>query len=127
MSSIDTPQTFDWYAESEWRIIFFDDLLYNYKDKYKYVADPTKKINENGHAYFNTLSQKEQVIIQYLVPLDCWFSMIIYPSLAVKNEAQHSDEIRELITKIKGRGCHCPIDERKNLPIELDLDACRNF
>jgi hypothetical protein len=124
MSSKETPQTFDWYAESEWRIIFLEKLLNN-----EYILNPRDKKNIDEYNYFNALTPDKQKKLRYLIPLDCWFSMIIYPSLSVKNEAQDSDEIRKLIRKIKDRVFFrpCPGDEIKNQPIELDLDACRNF
>jgi hypothetical protein len=125
MSSRGTPQTFDWYAESEWRIIFLEKLINN-----KYILDPRDKMNiDEYNYYYRDLTPEQQKHLRYLIPLDCWFSMIIYPSLLVKNKAQNSDEIRKLIKKIKDRVFfrHCPGDEIKNQPIELDLDACRNF
>ena len=62
-----------------------------------------------------------------------WLSMIIYPSLAVKNAAFQDDKLRDLISTVKKKDFR-PKDcnevgglEKKNCPIELDLDACRNF
>jgi hypothetical protein len=102
MSSRDKPQTFDWYAESEWRIIFLKKLL-----KDRYIVNPKEEINNKEYDYYNDLSPEQQKQLIYLIPLDCWFSMIIYPSLSVKNEAQESDEIRNLIKEIKKqRGRH---------------------
>jgi hypothetical protein len=51
--------------------------------------------------------------------------MIIYPSLAVKNEAYRKKDLRDAIKEIKKRGAFK--DEQENWPIEMDLDACRNF
>ncbi len=64
----------------------------------------------------------------YLIPLDAWFSMIIYPNLTVKNKAKEDKEIQELIKTIKAkRTLGCTPDEQENYPIEVDLDACKNF
>jgi hypothetical protein len=52
--------------------------------------------------------------------------MIIYPSLEVKNKAQQDDSngIKQQIKIIKDKYKSI---EGGNWPIELDLDACRNF
>jgi hypothetical protein len=65
----------------------------------------------------------------YLLPLDAWFSMIIYPLPEIKIAAGESDEIRELIRKVKETTFvgNPPPYEKKMWPIELDLAVCRNF
>ena len=63
---------------------------------------------------------------EYLIPLDGWFSMIIYPSISIKNSVQTNQEIQELIKKVKQKGGVIKL-ERNNWPIEIDLDACKNF
>ncbi|MFA5156808.1 MAG: hypothetical protein WC532_05390 [Candidatus Omnitrophota bacterium] len=91
----------------------------------------------------------------YLIPINPsrWFAMIIYPSLAVKVIAERDPDIRRIINKLKsGResvdGMEATISkdwpsgvssvgaigkaksaslEDFNLPIQIDLDACRNF
>jgi hypothetical protein len=75
--------TYDLYSESEWRILFFDDLLKSGK-----IKDPGDSANKKEHAYFNSLDSTQQKRLKYLVPLDGWFAMIIYPSLPVKNGVQ---------------------------------------
>ncbi|MBU4233249.1 MAG: hypothetical protein KKD99_06695 [Proteobacteria bacterium] len=114
---------YDFYGESEWRIIFSKELLG------RYIIDPNDEINIKEHKYFDKLSIIEKNKLRYLIPLDYLFSMIIYPSLEVKNMAYQSDDIRYLIKEIKERkfSNHFIKDESKNMPIELDLDACRNF
>jgi hypothetical protein len=126
------PHTLNYvfYSESEWRIIYFDELLTrkltkNPKEKYL-VIDPRDERNKDEHKYFGSLTQKEQNRLKYLIPLDGWLAMIIYPSLAVKNMAQ-SKEIRKLIKNVKKSRNIGNKDEKKNWPIEIDLDACRNF
>jgi hypothetical protein len=130
MNSSLKPLNYDLYSESEWRILFFEDLL-----KSKRLVDPRDSANVPEHRYFNSLTQDQQQQLKYLVPLDGWFGLIIYPALAVKNMAQwdESSGIRDEIRKIKGRadrgnnveGLKNPT--RGNWPIEVDLNACRHF
>jgi hypothetical protein len=121
----------NFYGESEWRILHFKELEADGK-----IVDPRNSANKEHHAYFNSLSQDKKDKLKYLIPLDGWFSMIIYPSLKIKNRAQWNEEngIRGLIKAIKskpgddGNRVEGPEDPRKgNWPIEVDLDACRNF
>lgn len=124
MNSKDKPITYDWYSESEWRIIFFRELLAR-----KLIIDPRDHENIEANEYFLSLSAEEQNKLQYLIPLDGWFAMIIYPSLDVKNKAQQerSNGIKNEIIRIKDLNDHGNRVEGRNWPIELDLDACRNF
>ena len=123
--------TYDLYSESEWRILYFEELLKSGK-----IIDPRDSANAEAHAYFNLLEPHQQDKLKYLVPLDGWFAMIIYPSLRVKDHAEWDSAygIQEQITRIKinpddhgnrVEGLSNPT--RGNWPIELDLDACRNF
>jgi hypothetical protein len=116
--------TYDFYAESEWRIIFFKELLIK-----GLIKDPRDTQNEKENKYFNKLTLKEQTKLKYLIPLNGWFAMIIYPSLAVKNKAQQDDTtgIKQEIKRIKNLKDHGNKVEGKNWPIEVNLDACRNF
>lgn len=116
---------YDFYAESEWRIVYFRELL-----SQGLIIDPRDSKNEEEHEYFCTLSDTERNKLQYLIPLDGWFAMIIYPSLEVKNRAQQdtSTGIREQIKRIKEKiNDYGNEVEGKNWPIEIDLDVCRNF
>ena len=116
-----TTLNYDLYAESEWRIIYFEELLTN-----SLIIDPLDKKNEKEHEYFKKLTPEEQAKLKYLIPLNGWFAMIIYPSLDVKNKAQQDNSpcgIKKQIEQIKERDDI----EGKNWPIEIDLDACRNF
>jgi abortive phage resistance protein AbiGi (putative antitoxin) len=115
---------YDLYGESEWRVLYFKELLTK-----KLIKDPRDSSNVDEYNYFNSLASKEKDKLKYLIPLDGWFAMIIYPSLDVKNSAQQDsskgilDEI-ERIKKLHDRG---NVVENGNRPIEVDLDACRNF
>jgi hypothetical protein len=115
---------YDFYSESEWRIIFLHELLNS-----KLIIDPRNPKNESAHSYFQTLPPEQQKKLRYLIPLDGWFAMIIYPSLDVKNKAQqdNSSSIVQQIERIKDLNDHGNRVENKNWPIEVDLDACRNF
>lgn len=122
--------TYDLYSESEWRILFFDKLIKTGK-----IVDPRDSANAKEHAYFNALEPEQQNQLKYLIPLDGWFAMIIYPSLTVKNRAQWGDGngVVEQIRRIKSNPDHGNDVEglsnpvRGNWPIEMDLDACRHF
>lgn len=74
---------YHFYSESEWRILFFEELL-----KMRKIIDPSDPANEKEHAYFKSLTPREQEKLKYLIPLDGWFAMIIYPSGQVKNACQ---------------------------------------
>jgi hypothetical protein len=90
--------TYDFYSESEWRILFMQELLSR-----RLIIDPRDAGNSAEHAYFKSLSEQEQQKLKFLAPLDGWFALIIYPSLDVKNAAQQerSHQIVEEINRIK--------------------------
>lgn len=119
-----TTLNYDFYSESEWRIVFFEELL-----KQKLIIDPRDPQNTKEHTYYQTLTRDEQNKLKYLIPLDGWFAMIIYPSLDVKNKAQQdtTNNIQAGIERIKNLPDHGNKVEDGNWPIEVDLDACRNF
>lgn len=116
---------YDLYSESEWRILFFQELL-----EKRLLIDPRDDRNTEEHAFFNSLTAPEQKTLKYLAPLDGWFALIIYPSLHVKNKAQQEDSarIRAEVARIKNnQRDHGNRVEGGNWPMEIDLDACRNF
>lgn len=116
---------YDLYSESEWRIIFLQELL----DR-ELLVDPRNESNAEANAFLRSLSAVEQGQLKYLAPLDGWFAMVIYPSLDVKNMAQQGDAflIKQEIHRIKSNpNDHGNKVEHGNWPIEVDLDACRNF
>jgi hypothetical protein len=116
--------TYEVYAESEWRILYFQELVKTGK-----IIDPRDSANSAHHAYFNTLPPRHQQKLRFLVPLDGWFAMVIYPSLPIKNRAQWDNDykIREQIIRIKSSPDHANRVEGGNWPIEVNLDAIRNF
>jgi len=115
---------YDFYSESEWRIIYFKELLEN-----KLIKDPRDSKNVKEHEYFNSLAPEDQSKLKYLIPLDGWFAMIIDPSLKTKNKAQQDEStgIKQQIARIKNLQDHGNSVEGGNRPIEVDLDACRHF
>lgn len=102
--------TYDLYGESEWRILATSTELIK-------AVSPEECID-----YYQCLSASEKSKLKYLLPIDNWLGIIIYPSLKVKKAVCENDKIRELIRKIIGQSF-----ERDVWPIEVDLDACRNF
>jgi len=124
MNRSGNPLTYDLYAESEWRILFFQELL-----RKDLIKDPRDPQNEKENEYFNKLTPEKKAKLKCLIPLNGWFAMIIYPSLDVKNKAQQDDSIgiKQQIKRIKDLNDHGNRVEGGNRPIEVDLDACRNF
>lgn len=124
MNRSGNPLTYDLYAESEWRILFFQELL-----RKDLIKDPRDPQNEKENEYFNKLTPEKKAKLKYLISLNGWFAMIIYPSLHVKNKAQQDDSIgiKQQIKRIKNLNDHGNRVEGGNMPIEVDLDACRNF
>jgi hypothetical protein len=95
----------------------------------KLIKDPRDNRNTKEHQYFNSLTTEQQTKLKYLIPLDGWFAMIIYPSLETKNRGQQDENggVREQIARIKSLQDHGNKVEGRNRPIEVDLDACRHF
>jgi hypothetical protein len=120
--------TYDFYSESEWRILKNKELL-----NMNFIIDPNPRDTKNTkeHDYFQTRTPDEQANLKYLIPLTGWFAMIIYPSLDVKNEAQKDRKYIEVIRDIKNSVLNSldgvRNDEALNWPIEVALDDCRNF
>lgn len=117
-----TKLVYDFFRESEWRIIYIEGLKKN-----GLIIDPRDSKNKNEYNYFKQLTSREQDKLEYLLPLDQWFSMIIYPSHDVRNKVQNdsSNVIASAMKLIKSRPKNGI--ESKNWPIELYIDACRNF
>lgn len=132
----DTTMRYDFYDESEWRIIYSEEIALRLSN-----SDRSKTLNtivpkEKFTAEFQQVIQNIPSGPKALIPInDPWFAMIIYPSLAVKIAAEADPEVRSLIRQIKP-GTKLPKEfdkrnpawlEKHGKPIELDLDACRNF
>ncbi len=131
----DKTWKYSFFDESEWRIIYSKIIEDGLKTlKQDNIVKLFRKIEEVDNEEFkNDLKNVDNKKPEYLIPLDYWFAMIIYPNLGIKVEAEKNDEIRKLIEQIKPRK---PLEkkinrlvsyERYSKPIEIDLDACRNF
>jgi hypothetical protein len=119
-----TRLSYDFYSESEWRIVYSDDRI-----KSDMVIDPRDTKNQGVCQYFSELPSDAQTVLRYLLPVDGWLAAIIYPSIDAKNRAQDpSSGIPELIRKLKAdKHDHANTVEGGNYPVEMDLDLCRNF
>jgi len=108
---------YDWYAESEWRIVVAQKAteFVSYEE-----ADKVAK------QYVNS-TDPHRSKFRYWVPLDGWLSCIIYPSVTLKARAWEDAGIRNEINRIKTARNHANRVERGNMPVEMDLDLCRNF
>lgn len=138
IKSKDSTFEYKYYDESEWRIIYSDEiknmaLKLNGMDIADFFKKPSEIDDDKFHKY---LVDNKCDPPEYVIPIkDRWFCMIIYPSLAAKIEAESDQEIRELIKAIKPDSpTNKPYNktnpaqwEKYNKPIEIDLDACRNF
>jgi len=122
------PLTYDLFSESEWRIIYSENIKEKLKrkapDRLSLFVDPKESDDKELKQFYDGIQGKKP---EYLLPLDGWLAMIIYPSPEVKIEAKKN--LYPLIEKVKSRKTTtvCPDYEYKMWPIELDLDACRNF
>ena len=117
-----TTLDYDFYAESEWRMVYHDDLLAN-----NLLLDPRNGSNTREAAFFRSLSERDRGKLKYLVPLDGWFAVLIYPGLEIKNEALRDAHIRSLIKRIKTKEDNGNRVEGGNWPVEMCLSDTRFF
>lgn len=121
MNSADDQPNYDFYAESEWRII------YDHEQKNrKKVVDHRQNSNFQLDNYLKSLPHTTNDKLRYLIPLDGWLSCIIYPSVSLKNRAKRDKHIIDEIERIKGDD-HGNLVEEGNWPVEMDIDLCRNL
>lgn len=114
-------EKYNFLYESEWRIIFADWL----EHKSLLAIKPTEV---EGFPY------KEAKRLRYVLPVKSkWLALIIYPSIQILHAAQKDQSLRARLRKIKceespsGHSLKTGGYEGSVLPIELDLDSCRNF
>ena len=127
---IKTPKDYKYYNESEWRIVYSEEikeeLIKNNLNEINNLFDsPFDQEEKERFEFFSGLKPKKAP--SYLMPLDPWLAIIIYPNLNVKNKALTDKEIRGLLDVISQRKTRTGCPERGCKPIELDLAACRNF
>jgi len=143
--SSDISMVYRYYDESEWRIIYSQEIEEHLKQQNKTGIMKHFKKPSNLECYIN---ENNSCKPEYLIPirdkesvLDEWFALIIYPSIQVKVEAESDKDIRDLlnkrpnnetkeieIKKIKNLNYNKTAPwEKYNKVTEIELDACRNF
>jgi hypothetical protein len=133
MSQDRNPQgyiAYDLYEESEWRVIYSEKIKSKMPiHKQKYFIDPKDPAAGKYYEFYKNLMTPEKP--DYLVPIDEWLALIIYPNLQIKNESFEDKKIRNLLTQLKGPektfAEGIPQREVINFPAELDIGAIRNF
>jgi hypothetical protein len=126
---------FNFYDESEWRIVFSEDIKKRLdelgEDKKKKIIEqfvnPREWAVEEANEFKRNVGNNSWP--EYLLPLDAWFSMIIYPNPYVKIGAKKDNDLRKLIEKVKKKNfvSNPPDYEYEMMPMEIDLPSCRNF
>ena len=123
---------YSYYDESEWRIIYDDQIDAQLKANGKGVtAKLFEKVTATSHPPEISASPK---MPGYLIPIDGrWFAVIIYPSIAAKARAHADKVIQSLIDDFKptypgtGDSTVSADYEDYNRPFEMDIDACSNL
>jgi hypothetical protein len=139
--SPEEDMNFDYYSESEWRLVYRDDFKSSF-------IDPKDQTKIDHHAFYNNLLRENKRTPDYLIPLNFWLAVIIYPCPAVKILAEQDEEIRQLIAKTRCKGIDqyknvfqqekgkqeklknlaaCSVGESFMMPMEIDLDTMSHF
>ena len=124
------PLTYDLFSESEWRIIFSENIKKKIQsrcpDRLSRFIDPKETKDQELLDFYNNIQGKKP---EYFLPLDAWLAIIIYPCPEVKNKVHDNKEIENLIRSVKSTKTvtGCPDYEYGMWPIEVDLDACGHF
>ena len=122
MNSDSNDLNYDFFSESEWRIVQRSNHLGD-----GVIVDPRDE-RTPASEYFKTLQVDARKRLRYLIPVDGWLALIIYPTISTKNTAQKEEHpIRQLLRQIKSKDDHGNRVEDGNFPVEMDLDLCRNF
>jgi hypothetical protein len=124
------PLKYDLYNESEWQIIYSESIKMKLIDNGRFdranlFVDPRSTNTEEIKEYYFSLEEDNRP--EYLIPLDPWLAIVIYPNLQVKKSSIESDDIRELLKNVSSRQTVTGCPEKGCMPIELDLPACKNF
>ncbi len=134
MSQDRNPQgyiAYDLYEESEWRIVYSEKIKSKMPaSKQKYFIDPKDPGTGRYHEFYKNLATSDRP--DYLIPVDEWLALIIYPNLQIKNESFKKDgKIRDLLGRLKSGqevfGEGLPGGEIVNFPSEFSIGAIRNF
>ncbi len=135
MNSDPGDLNYDLFAESEWRIVYDPELHLE-----KYFVNPRGNLGEEFDKYpykkyldfkdFELFCQnaRDNSCLKFLLPLNGWLAMVIYPSPDVKNMAKALG-IHDLVQNIKMNNPQSisPRYEQEMMPVELDLDLCDHF
>ena len=124
------PLRYDLYNESEWRIVFSENirtklLSSGRGDRANLFVNPTTTDKADVREFYTRLPQDQRQ--EYLMPLDPWLAIIIYPNLKVKTCCIECQEIRDMIKDISVRPTVTGCPERGCYPMELDVAACKHF
>lgn len=135
---------YKYLAESEWRIAYPDGLDVN-TTMGRALSGLIINIDGDLNVEFSKYKMKSCSLgefrefirlnksrgLKYLLPLDYWLAVIIYPCPAVKIAAERNCEIRRLLRKTRiplGQSLiDIGIGERHMMPIEIDLDTMSHF
>lgn len=132
---------YKYYNESEWRIIYSEEikrkLIENKKsrivEKFKHPKDYLNI--QDFQSIYDDATKKPL----YLIPFkenkldSIWFSMIIYPDIQTKVASEADQTIRNILNEIKPNNTQGYLNskpalyERFSKVIEIDLRACGNF
>lgn len=124
------PLKYDLYNESEWRIVFSENirtkLIANGRgDRANLFVNTVTTDKKDLNEYYSQLPPDHRP--EYLIPLDPWLAIIIYPNLKVKSQSIECREIRDMLKDISNRPTVTGCPERGCYPMELDLAACKHF
>jgi len=126
--------SYKYLNESEWRILFSPWLLEKRQDnRPPYATTPEE--TEGFLAEFPSGARPDPQRPRYLLSVNSrWLALIIYPSIQVLHAAQEDEELRKLLRQIKPKGGPGPVSpcetaryEPYVLPMEIELDTCRNL
>ncbi len=124
------PLKYDIFNESEWRIIYSERIekkLIDHEngERARLFINPQSTKDAEIRDYYLSLDTDNRP--DYLIPLDPWLAIIIYPSLRVKMNSIASVEIRSLLREVSKRTTVTGCPERGCMPIEIDLFACKHM
>lgn len=116
---------YDLYEEAEWRVVCSEKMEKEFPAFVKkYFDNPCRKRSPEFKFFFEEAPIKPK----YLMPIDPWISLIIYPNLQVKNVAAKDKEIIKLIKNIpKNKRFDVYPPEKINKVVQMDISMIRNF
>lgn len=120
--------SYDYLDECEWRIVYSPWL-----EEREYAAPPRslRGFRDKHGSAQGAGCRRPRYLLSVKTP---WLALIIYPSIQAKHAAQEDEDIRRLLRAIKPRGYPEDLTPEKTapyekhvLPMEMELDDCRNF